>query len=246
MNGSTLQWECRERAITLAYRSYKDTMQPAILRTLPLFRGLSDDDLRVLLAESCQRSFAAGEILYYQGESGATCHIVLQGRVRIFVVAEDGRELAVRILGPGEIVGEMALFEDLPRSANVEALEPTQTVELDEATLNRCLHRSPGLAMGLLRALSSRLRSTTEDAEGLVSLPVPERLLRQLRRLAVWSGQPVPGGIRIVPPMTQQELAALTGATRESVNRALNRLRHECKVRLQDGWIILLDAGLQD
>lgn len=247
MNGFPLQWACVGYSIAVASQgSSEKRMQLAFLRSLPLFGGLTDEDLEILLAESCQRTFEAGDLLFYQGDPGSTCHIILQGRVRIFVVGEDGRELAVRILGPGEIVGEMALFEDLPRSANVEALDQTHTVELDEATLTRCLRRSPALAFGLLRALSSRLRSTTEDAERLVSLPVPERLLRQLRRLAAWSGRPAPGGVRITPPMTQQELASLVGTSRESVNRALVGLRRQGKVRLEDGWIIILDAGLKE
>jgi len=211
------------------------------LQSLPLFRGLSGDALRHLAAESRHCWFRAGEVVFYQGEPGSTCHIIMRGRVRVFVVGADGRELAVRILGPGEIVGEMALFEDLPRSASVEALEETQTLALHRDVLIYCLRNSPALALSLLRDLSARLRYATEEAEGLASLTVTERLMRRLRQLAEWSGMPVPGGVRIVPPMTQQELAALIGTSRESVNRALVRLRRQGKVRLEGGWIVLLD-----
>ena len=207
------------------------------LQSLPLFRDLSGDALHHLAAESWPCQFQAGEAIFYQGEPGSTCHIIVQGRVRVFVVGEDGRELAVRILGSGEIVGEMALLEDLPRSASVEALEKTQTLELHRDALLHCLRKSPALALSLLRDLSARLRRATEEAEKLASLTVAERL----RQLAGWSGVPVPGGVRIVPPMTQQELAALIGTSRESVNRALVRLRRQGKVRLEGGWIVLLD-----
>mgnify|MGYP000543853372 CR=1 FL=1 len=243
MNAVGLQWGHAHRAVTSGEN--RGDQMLAKLKSLPLFCGLSDTDLDILIAESRRRAYQEGEMLMYQGEPGSTCHILVEGRVRIFLVGEDGRELAVRILGPGEIVGEMALFEALPRSANVQALAPARTLELDEDTLLRCLRRSPGLAFGLLRAMSARLRSTTEDAEGLVSLPVQERLLRQLQRLASWSGCRVADGVRIVPPMTQQELASLVGTSRESVNRALVRLRREGKVRLEEGWIILLEAGLE-
>lgn len=212
------------------------------LQSLPLFRGLSSDALRRLAAESRHRRFRAGEVIFYQAEPGSTCHIVVRGRVRVLLVGEDGRELAVRILGPGEIVGEMALLEDLPRSASVEALEETETLELHRDVLLYSLRTSPALALSLLRDLSARLRYLTEQAEGLASLTVAERLMRQLRQLAEWSGIPVPGGVRIVPPMTQQELAALIGTSRESVNRALVRLRHQGKLRLDGGWIVLLDG----
>jgi CRP/FNR family transcriptional regulator len=172
-----------------------------------------------------------------------TCQIIIEGRARVYVIGEDGRELSVNILGPGELFGEMALFENLPRSASVETLSPTFTLELDRTVLIRALRRSPSLALGLLRAMSSRLRTTTEDAELLASQPVAERLLRRLERLATWSGRRVHDGVVITPPMTQHELATLVGTTRESVNRALVRLRDQGKVRWEDGWITLLDEN---
>jgi CRP/FNR family cyclic AMP-dependent transcriptional regulator len=82
----------------------------------------------------------------------------------------------------------------------------------------------------------------TEEAEGLVTLTVSDRLIARLRRLAEWSGRPVKDGVRITLPMTQQELAALVGTSRESVNRALATLRRQGKVHLDNGWIVLLDT----
>lgn len=217
------------------------TERVAFLQSLSLFKGLDKELLHYLAENSHQRWFPAGETICYQGDAGSTCHIVLRGRVRIFLTGEDGRELSVHIMGPGDIFGEMALFEGLPRSANVEALEKTQTLELYHDTLLHCLQRSPALALNLLQALSSRLRSSTVEAEELASLTVIERLIRQLWKLAKWSGVPVPGGVRIMVPMTQQELATLIGTSRESVNRALVRLRRQGKVRLEEGWVVLLD-----
>lgn len=212
------------------------------LHALPLFRGLSDQEIQILLIEARHRVFQSEQLLFAQGEPGNTCHIILRGRVRVFVSGEDGRELSVRILGPGEIVGEMALFENLPRSANVVSLDETHTLELDQEGLLRCLRRCPALALGLLQALSARLRLTTEEAEGLASLPVAERLLRRLQQLAEGSGVRVSDGVRITLPMTQQELATLVGTSRESVNRALVKLRQQGLIRLDGGWIILLDT----
>lgn len=213
------------------------------LHSLPLFRGLSAQDMRVLVSEAHHRIFQIEQLIFYQDEPGATCHIIIQGRVRVFVIGEDGRELSMRILGPGEIVGEMALFENLPRSANVVSLDETHTLEFDQEALLRCLRRCPALALSLLQAMSARLRHTTEEAEGLASLPVPDRLLRRLQQLAHGSGVRVQDGIRIALPMTQQELATLVGTSRESINRALVKLRQQGYVRLEGGWIILLDAA---
>jgi CRP/FNR family transcriptional regulator len=218
----------------------------AILQSLPLFKGLNDETLHQLAENSTSREFQAGEVICYQGDPGSTCHIVIRGRARVFVVGEDGRELSIRILVPGEILGEMALLEGLPRSANIETLEETQTLEISHDVLLRCLRKSPTLALNLLQDLSERLRSSTVEAQDLAMLTVDERLTRQLHKMAEWSGVPVPGGVRIMVPMTQQELAALIGTSRESVNRALVRLRRQGKVRLEKGWIVLLDKKPSD
>lgn len=252
--GTRLQLACTGQAASVLNQGYRVHMadnpvkQMRFLRSIPLFSDLNDDMLRFLAEEAHNRIFQEGELVFFQGDPGRTCHIITKGRVRVFVQGEDGRELAISILGPGEIVGEMALFEDLPRSASIEAVEETHTLELYQETVLRGVQRSPQLALSLLRALSSRLRSTTEDAEGLASLPVSERLIRRLHRLAQWAGRPEPDGIRIALPMTQQELAALVGTSRESVNRALVRLRQQGRVRLDDGWIVLIseDVGFDD
>jgi CRP/FNR family cyclic AMP-dependent transcriptional regulator len=247
MEQTRLQWMYKDQSTRAASRRKPgERMQTnladrvTLLQSLPLFTGLADEALHQL-AENCQRRrFRTGEIVCYQGDPGSTCHIITKGRVRIFLAGEEGRELSVRILGPGEIFGEMALFEGLPRSANVEALEETQTLELQRDVLLGLLQQSPKLALNLLQALSARLRSSTEDAGELASLTVVERLERQLQKLAEWSGTPVPDGVRIVIPMTQQELATMIGTSRESVNRALVQLRRQGKVRLEKGWIVLL------
>ena len=258
MNGIGLQWGYQPTA-TIRPRYQKPATRPTMtdndkaqdpltervtfLRSLPLFSGLTGEELRFLAGEARACEYEAGEIIFHEGDPGYTCHIIVKGKVRIYVIGEDGRELSVSILGPGEIVGEMALFEDLPRSASVEAIEPATTLELHQNVLLHGLERSPTLARSLLRALSERLRHMTEEAEGLATLTVSDRLIARLRRLAEWSGRPVTDGVRITLPMTQQELAALVGTSRESVNRALATLRRQRKVRLDNGWIILLDTS---
>lgn len=247
MNQMRLQWTYTGQ-VEAMHQSYNKDMQKTammnritFLRSNSLFQGLSDETLRYLAAQSRPCVFRVGETVFYQGDIGSTCHIIVRGRLRIFVVGEDGRELSVRILGPGEIVGEMALFEDLPRSADVEALEESHTLELHRDVLLESLQQSPAMALSLLKDLSARLRYATEKAEGLASLTVPERLMRCFQQLASWCGKPRPDGVRIMLPLTQRELATLVGASRESVNRALAQLRRQNKVCLEEGWIVLLN-----
>jgi CRP/FNR family cyclic AMP-dependent transcriptional regulator len=247
MERTKLQWVCTERITRPANTRRFGHMQTdladrvTILQSLSLFKGLDNETLHELAKSTRHREFQAGEVICYQGDPGSTCHIIIRGKVRVFLVGEDGRELSVRILVSGEIFGEMALLEGLPRSANIETLEETQTLELAHDALLDCLRKSPVLALNLLQDLSARLRSSTVDAEELALLTVDERLTRQLHKLAEWSGVTVADGVRIMVPMTQQELAALIGTSRESVNRALVRLRRQGRVRLEKGWIVLLD-----
>ena len=247
MEQTRLQWQYKDRSTRAVSSKELKHMQTdlanrvALLQSLSLFKGLADEALYQLAKDSRHREFKTGEIICYEGDPGSTCHIITKGKVRIFLVGEDGRELSVRILGVGEIFGEMALLEKLPRSANIETLEDTHTLELAHDVLLDCLRKSPTLALNLLQDLSARLRSSTVDAEELALLTVDERLMRQLQKLAEWSGTPVSDGMRIMVPMTQQELAAMIGTSRESVNRALVRLRRQGKVRLEKGWIVLLN-----
>ncbi len=220
----------------------RELMEPWVfLRSITLFQDLDPATLRWLADQATRTRFSPGDFIFHQGDPGVSCHIIERGRVRIFVVAEDGREFSLQLLGAGEIIGEMAILEELPRSASVEALEDTWTYELHRETLVRCVQCSPALALRLLRVLSARLRNTTYDAEGLASLTVSERLMRRLEHLGRWTGRAVPGGVRITLPMTQQALATLVGTSRESVNRALVRLQNQGRIRMEEGWIILLD-----
>lgn len=221
----------------------KDQMstRAQFLKSVSLFQGLNERALERLVQDVCQHTVEAGELLFLQGDPGHTCHIIERGKLRVFVLGEDGRELSVRILGPGEIVGEMALFDDQPRSASVEALEETHTLELHRDVFIQYVRDHPSLALSLLSGLSERLRKVTTDAEELASLTVSERLMRRLQRLSEWAGAPTRGGTRITLPLTQEELATLVGTSRESVNRALVRLRRDGRVELRDGWIVLSD-----
>lgn len=249
MEQTRLQWshvgsdDTRVREERNRHRQIDSVDKTTHLRAVPLFQGLDEGTLHHLVKDAWQRQFSAGDIICYQGDPGSTCHIIIQGRVRVFVMDEDGRELSVRIMGPGEMIGEMALLDSLPRSASIEALEKTHTLELNRDALLQCLQESPQLSLNLLQSFSSRLRSSTVEAGELASLTVVERLMRRLQQLAELAGQPVSDGVRVMLPMTQQDLAALVGTSRESVNRALVRLRRQGKVRLEQGWVILLSKA---
>jgi len=209
----------------------------SFLRPLRLFDGLDDRALLDLTGNLQRRVLHSGDVIFHQGDSGAACYLIQEGRVRIFVLDEDGHELSVRVIGPGEIIGEMALFDDSPRSASAVAMTETRFLILQQRVLQQCIHEHPHFAISLLQTLSRRLRQSNDQAGRLASMTVEERLLRQIRAFAKTTGKPMRGSVRITMPLTQSELASLVGTSRESVNRALANLRKQGKLRVTEGWI---------
>ena len=107
------------------------------LRSLLLFEGLDDRALAQLASDLQPQAVAAGEFIFHQGDTGSTCYLIERGRVRIFILGEDGHELSVRVFGPGEIIGEMSLLDDLPRSASAQTMKETQLLILHQDRLRR-------------------------------------------------------------------------------------------------------------
>jgi len=212
------------------------------LRPLSIFDGLGDGALLQLSRELQSRELHAGDIVFYQGDPAATCYLIQKGRVRIFVLDEDGHDLSVRVMGPGELIGEMALFDDQPRSASAVVMTRTRLLILHQDMLRHTLREHPDFAVNLLQTLSKRLRQSNEQAGQLASLTVEERVLRQIKKFAEWTGKRTPTGTRITMPLNQSELASLVGTSRESVNRALRNLRKHDKLRIQDGWIEIVGS----
>ncbi len=135
-------------------------IDPLVLRQTAAFQLLDDDELAELTAHVDERTFAAGQVIFQAGEPGGAMHVVLSGRVEVFLVDEDRKRVVLNELGPGEIFGELSLFDGDPRSASVRALEPTRTFLIDRADLERLFARRPHAALDVLTVMSRRLRRT--------------------------------------------------------------------------------------
>lgn len=216
--------------------------QLAFLHKVPLFANLTDSELQALAADFVPLTFRQHETILRQGDEGEMLYLIQSGRVRIYVLGEEGREISVRLLGPGEVFGELALIDDLPRSANVVAMEDTVVLTLPRSAYLDHLRRCPQLALNLMRTLSTRLRYTTIQAGSLAFLDVYRRVARKLLELAEGHGVAEAEGVRIAVPLTQQELATMVGATRESTNKALAAFRRQGLIRLQRGQIIVVNS----
>ena len=192
-----------------------------ILAKVPLFAGLPEEERERLGRLLRSRRYARGEVIFLEGDAGTALCLIAEGAVRIQLTDAHGHAAVIAVYGPGEIVGELALLDGAPRSADAIAQGAARLFWLERADFAAFLDAHPRAAMTMLGSLSRRLRHTTRVVRNATFRDVPARLARVLLDLAVRNGQVVPQGIRVESRMTQAELAALVGASRESVNRAL-------------------------
>jgi CRP/FNR family cyclic AMP-dependent transcriptional regulator len=213
----------------------------AFLRTVPMFSGMDDVELVALARDLNRRSYASGESIFFQGDPGESVYVIESGRVRIYVHAEDGQEVSVVLYGPGDMFGEMSLLDGRPRSATATAMDDVVLLVLSAERFDRHLRDSHQLALNVMLTLSTRLRETTEAIRSLSSMDVNRRVVQKLLSLAGRQGVPVGQGIRIRGRLTQQALASLISASRESTNRALRALSRKGLIDMRNGQIVLLE-----
>lgn len=199
----------------------------ALLGRIPLFADLAREQLEPLVGALEQRTYRKGQVILHEGEQGDSLFIILSGRVRIYTLSPEGHELSVWICDQGDFFGEMALLSGEPRSASAEAMQRTQVLVLHRHAFRSHLLSNPAAAIRIIETLSQRLRRTTESAEELVSLNVPQRIARKLLELAERYGVPQEDGVMIDLDLSQEAIASMVGTTRESANRALSRLRDQ-------------------
>lgn len=213
----------------------------ATLRQVPLFAPLGDDHLATVEAMAQRRRFRRGEIIFHRGDPGQTLYVILSGRVRIYAPSEDGSEVVLGILWPGEFFGELSLLDGQPRSASAQAIDDCEMLVIGREDFHRFLRSHPGASIIVLEVLSRRLRRTDLLLEDAAFLDVPGRLAKRLLELMETHGEPTPDGTLIRMRLTHAELAAMVGATRESVTKAMKRFARS-GVLLSHGHQIIVRA----
>jgi CRP/FNR family transcriptional regulator, cyclic AMP receptor protein len=193
----------------------------ALLRRTKLFSALSEPALRALAERAVHRSFPRHGRPFHQGDPGDSLLVVASGLLKVVVTSEEGEEMVLVTLGPGEALGELAVVDGGPRSASAEALEPTEVLVITRDTLLELAARDRALTEALLRALGGLLRRLTEQAADLVFLDLPGRVAKLLSGLAAERGSPVADGVELDAHLTQTDLARMVGASRQSVNQIL-------------------------
>jgi CRP/FNR family transcriptional regulator, cyclic AMP receptor protein len=222
-------------------REHEEHQIAAALRRVQLFASLSDGQLAELARVSRRYRYDRDETIFYQGDPGDTFYVILTGQVKVSVTSPEGQEAILVVLDAGEGFGEFALLDDQPRSATIEATLPTEVVSLRKDDFRRLLRQMPDIAIGLLRVLTKRLRDTDQLVQDAAFLDVGDRLAKKLLSLMETHGRPVPhGGIELTLQLTQQELASMIGATRESVNKQLGTFRDRGVVAVDRQRITIL------
>jgi CRP-like cAMP-binding protein len=194
-----------------------------LLGHVVLFAELTDDELASIAAAAEQREVRRGDVLFAEGDEPSELFVVASGRIAIANKSVDGRESVVALMERGDVFGEMGLFEGLGRSAEARALEPSEVVAIGYEPIQAIYEARPTLLWGVVALLAGRIRSMDGALADSVFLDVTGRTAKRLLELAGDADE-------FVLPVTQEELAAMVGASRERVNKAISAF-----VRL--GWI---------
>ncbi len=218
-------------------------MDIEVLRRAPLFATLDDEAFRLLTDELAEVDLSRGASVFREGDQGDQLYFIVSGKVKLGRTSPDGRESLVAILGPGELFGEMALFDPAPRSTTATAVSETRLAGLKNESLNALLLNRPAVSMQLLQALARRLRRTNDNLSDLVFSDVPGRVAKALLDLADRFGRPATDGVLVAHELTQEELAQLVGASRETVNKALAEFVQRGWLRLEARAVVILDIN---
>ena len=204
-----------------------------LIAGVPLFQSLSESDRETLAASFVRHNFDRGEMIFRQGDPGVHLYLVESGRIKITTLAADGREAFVAIIGPGQVFGELSLFESQQRTADARAMETTTVHALAHDDFRPYVGAHPEVAWELLKVLVGMVRRQDQAIQDMVFLDVGGRVARRLLDLAAQHGERSgDGAVRIDVPITQEELAQMVGASRESVNKALGSF-------MDRGWVAL-------
>jgi CRP-like cAMP-binding protein len=212
-----------------------------ILRRAGIFQGVDPDAIEALAKEFNTIEAPRGTTLFNEGDPGESLFIVIAGKVKLGRRSPDGRENLVAVMGPSDQFGELSLFDPGPRTATATVVTDARLAVLPKEALVAWVRDRPEIAMQLLRVLGRRLRRTNTMLADLIFVDVPGRVAKQLLQLAQRFGSLEGGQLRVTHDLTQEELAQLVGASRETVNKALADFASRGWLRLEGKSVVILD-----
>lgn len=219
----------------------KEASDEAVVRTAPLFSALDDDSAATLRASMTMVKVSKGHTLFKEGDAGDRLFVVVGGKLKLGTSSIDGRENLLSILGPGDMFGELSLFDPGPRTATATAVTDARVLALAHDQVIGLVTQHPQVSLELLARLAQRLRRTNEVLADLVFSDVPGRVAKALMDLGSRFGVQKDDGLHVNHDLTQEELAQLVGASRETVNKALADFAARNWVRLEPRAVVVLD-----
>jgi CRP/FNR family transcriptional regulator len=221
--------------------SSEDTI--ALLHRVPVFEALEDEELARVAEVAVPRRFEAGEMVFREGDRSSTCYVVRSGRARALREHPDGRSITLANFGPGDIFGELAMFDDERRSATVEALDDTEVIAILAGDMRRLLQQHPDIAVKLICALGGRLRDTNERLARQSFQTVQSRVASVLSQLVAAGRTEGHDDQDVLITATQAELAQLAGSSRESASRFMAVLERAGIITQGRGKVIVHDPA---
>src|SRR5271169_996220 len=212
-----------------------------LLGRVPAFSTLVQSDLERIAQLSVPRQFQPGEVVFREGDASDTCYVVREGHARAIHEHGDGRTITLATFGPGDIFGELAMFEDEKRSATVEAIEPTSVVGVLGPDMRRLMNEHPQIAARLVIALGRRLRETNERLSRQSFQTVQSRVAVVLRELVEQEIAAGKNEVDVLVTATQADLAQLAGSSRESASRFLAVLERAGVISQGRGRLVVHD-----
>jgi CRP-like cAMP-binding protein len=224
----------------LADQSAGDADQ--ILARAGLFQGIERSAVTALTKQLQPVDFAPGHVIFAEGEPGDRLYIIISGKVKIGRRYPDGRENLLTITGPSDMFGELSIFDPGPRTSTATTITEVRAVSMDRDALRAWIADRPEIAEQLLRVLARRLRRTNNNLADLIFTDVPGRVAKQLLQLTQRFGTREGGAMRLTHDLTQEELAQLVGAARETVNKALADFAHRGWIQLDGKSLLICDS----
>ena len=203
----------------MATTSVDDTI--ALLARVPTFEALGPDELTHVAEVAVPRSYEPGQVVFREGDQSDTCYVVKQGHARAIREHADGRTITLANFGPGDIFGELAMFEDEKRSATIETLDAVEAVAILGADMRRLMRAHPGIAVGVVVSLGRRLRAANQRIASQSFQTVQSRVATVLTQLVAEAQEEGAGEREVLVIATQADVAKLAGSSRESASRFL-------------------------
>jgi CRP-like cAMP-binding protein len=212
-----------------------------VLSRAGIFQGVEPSAAEALGGELEQVDFPRGHVIFAEGEQGDRLYIIASGKVKIGRKSPDGRENLLAVFGPSDMFGELSIFDPGPRTSSATTITEVRAYTMDRAALREWIGKRPDIAEQLLRVIARRLRRTNNSLADLIFTDVPGRVAKALLQLARQFGSQESGLLRVTHDLTQEEIAQLVGASRETVNKALADFAQRGWLRLEGKSVLILE-----